>query len=297
MKKRLILALSALSLCILAGCASINITINKKGNLLQDLEKVNTFANIYDKYGSFRIDVFGTHADGTKDDYSVYYGDNTYVNINKYGTNIDDHGDVYGYDTESDYYFRYVFPGDSYELYKNDNEMTACFRYDDEEKIISREDRDGKICLCTDSKTKNLRQLLESWGFDPDTVDRVISEYIIDSDTLVIEDIKTYAVINGEKILYSDTVMNLDSDDFVPDKGITEAITSDDKRTVTVIADPGTADEKVYSDTIIKGGLFFVQYPTGYENTLYDDSECTIPHEISSDRDSDLTVYIKRSGD
>ena len=295
MKKRLILALSALGLCILTGCASINITINKKGDLLKDLAEINNYDDICDKYGNVRIDVSGTHADGSKDDYSKYIGDNTYVTVNKYGTTIDDHGDVYGYDSEMDVPFRYVFPGDSYETYQNEMEEKRGFAYTDTEKIVSREDKDGKIYLATEEGSGAAGPILESWGFDPDTVDKVYTEYIIDGDTLVIEETKAYAVIDGKKNMYSETIVNIAADEYVPDKIITDAITSDDHRTLTLIADPGTADEKVYSSTIIKGGLFFVKYPDGYENRLYDDSECTVIHESVADRSLDMTVYIKRS--
>ena len=294
MKKQVILALSVIAMCILTGCANVDITITPKGNLLRDLEKANTYTEIYEKNGSFRVDVFGTHADGTKDDYSVYYEGDTYVSVNKYGTEIDDHGDVYGFDTEQDTPFKYLFFGDAYETYRNTYEMGANFAYFDSEKIVSREEKEGKLFLNTESPTEALRYNLESWGFDPDTVEKVVTEYIIDSDSLLIEDTKAYAVVDGKKNLYSDTVLVLDSDEFVPDKIITDAITSTDTRTITVIADPGTADEKEYKETIKKGGVVFIQVPSGYDGTLYDDSECTVVHAPVPDKNSDSTVYVKR---
>ena len=97
MKKTLTLMLSVLSLCMLAGCANVNITITKKDDLLRDLEKNNRYDDIFDKYGYFRVDVSGTRADGTENEYSVYYGD-TYIEARKQHIIIDDHGDLYGYD-------------------------------------------------------------------------------------------------------------------------------------------------------------------------------------------------------
>ena len=297
MKKHLILALSALSLCILTGCASIDITINKKGDLLKDIEKASECTNIYDKYGNFRIDVLGTHADNTADDYSIYYSDNSYIVVNRYGTTIDDHGDVYGYDTEMDAPFRYIFFDDAYETYKKENEMVKGFGYSETEKIISREEKDGKIFLQTEDTPEAIVYILESWGFDPDTVERTYAEYIIDSDTLIAQNIKAYAVVDGKKVLYSDTTISPDNDGFVPDKVITDAISSNDNRTITVITDPGSADERSFSETIIKGGVCFIPYPSGYEPVLYDDSECTVIHQPSPDRNSDMTLYMKRSGE
>lgn len=294
MKKQTVLVLSVICLCMLTGCANVDINVNLKGNLLRDLEKPNAFSEIYKNNGSFRVDVFGTHADGTTDDYSMYYMGDTYVSVNKYGTEIDEHGDVYGFDIEQNAPYRYLFVGDSYEEYKNTHEVGSTFGFNEGEKIVSREEKDGKLFIHTEIPSNEVIRLLESWGFDPDTVDKCYTEYVIDSESMIIEDCKAYAVVDGKNIRYSDTVLVADSGEFVPDKTITDAINSTDLRTITVIADPGTDDEKEYKATIVKGGSFFVEVPSGYDETLYDDRECMVVHEYSADQNGDLTLYVKQ---
>ena len=111
--------------------------------------------------------------------------------------------------------------------------------------------------------------------------------------SLLVLEMKCYAVKGGKSILYSDTVPDLDAEEYVPDQSITDGVFGDDFRTLTVIADAGTDEEKAYSQTATRGSLIYSMIPDEYEQRLYVDSACTIEKD-SKDWVSAQTYYIKR---
>ena len=77
------------------------------------------------------------------------------------------------------------------------------------------------------------------------------------------------------------------------DPQLLDMLFSQDKRTVTVIADPGTQDETMYSVQVGKGCMVYV-FPSAEHPNLYLDRECTQPVEFIDDYDSDLLIYTLR---
>jgi hypothetical protein len=68
-----------------------------------------------------------------------------------------------------------------------------------------------------------------------------------------------------------------------------------DLRTVTIVSNPGTENEKTESIQVAKGLQveFSADFFAGEFFTLYTDSACTQIFEEDSNVNTDLTVYVK----
>ena len=71
---------------------------------------------------------------------------------------------------------------------------------------------------------------------------------------------------------------------------------TEDMRTITVVSNPGTEQEKTESVLSTKGLIVGLSPEAAYADrtfTLYTDAACTQPLEEAPDVNSDVTVYIK----
>ena len=74
------------------------------------------------------------------------------------------------------------------------------------------------------------------------------------------------------------------------------SIFGDDFRTLTVITDPGTDDEKTYTQTVTKGSAFQIIASEEYDPEFNSDKECTqVCTDESLDTTDDQTVYMKKA--
>ena len=294
MRKNILLILSVAAIYLFSGCASNNSGMDDD-SLMKALEASNQYDAILEKNGSFVMKVYGTHADGTIDDYTLYFSDGRYVNDNKYRTLITENGDVYGFDKTYNLPMRYLFIGDYYNTHETEFCPKSGFEYSEKEKVTSRREENGRIYLETSISTDDpaAAATLASWGFSPDEIDSEHTEYTIDAGSLLILELKSYVVTGDKRILYSNSVLDLDAEEYVPDQSIIDGVFGDDFRTLTVIADADTDEEKAYSQTVTRGSLIYSLMPDEYEQMLYVDSACTIEKD-SMDLVSDQTYYLKR---
>ena len=69
--------------------------------------------------------------------------------------------------------------------------------------------------------------------------------------------------------------------------------TGEQKATVTFVADPDTDHEVTASVTVPLYSTVHFNAGKGIENKLYDDRECTIPHDKKWDKKSDTVIYVR----
>lgn len=118
--------------------------------------------------------------------------------------------------------------------------------------------------------------------------------YELDAKNYEVITMKTYVVKTDDtEIQVNDVTRVTNPETYVVDEEIINIINSEDKRTVTVIAYPGTDQEKTYSASIGKGNIIFMYLPEDGAQTLYVDAECTTVYEGGADLNEDLTVYYK----
>lgn len=287
---------------LMTACSKVNVNIygakdtieadNHESGILEELGEANQFDSIVDRNGRLFYTVNCIFKDGHESPYTIYKDGTRYVQDDEYRLLIIEDDDVYGYDKEEEEYFRCLFI-DSYDLFVESWELSAVYRPDEREEILSREDKDGIIYLETSGAGECVEDVYTSYGFSREDVDSVYCEYVIDEDTLQILDVKSYVVKDDEKILYSEIILDADCDEYVPDEELMDGVFSDDSMTLTVITDAGTDDEKIYSRTVTKGSCIRVEPGDDFYYELYEDPGCEIK-AVDIDRTEDETVYLKR---
>lgn len=132
---------------------------------------------------------------------------------------------------------------------------------------------------------------------------------LLDGDYPLIQytlDAKTYAVLKS-----SETIMHKDGTEgavFVTEaeynaerpeaakKLLDRATATENIRTLTIIANPGTDQEKEYKETVLKGEKIVPYFPDDTWK-LYTDAECTQEKTEPADLQADATYYAKSTAD
>lgn len=267
-------------------------SVQENTSFLSDLAEINTIDSMVDRNGRVFYTIKEIMADGTNISYTIYQDKTRFVSVDDNGLLIEENGDVYGTDTEENLPIRYLFIGDTYDDFVEEYKMEAICGYDAEEKITSKEVRDGVIYLETELAKEAYEEYYIAYGYTSDNVDYILSEYEIDSETKEIYDLKTYVVFDEEKTLLANVIRDKECEEYVADKEITDGVFGSDSRTFSVVTDAGTTDEKIYTQTVTKGSGIIIYIPEEFEETIYADAEYT--EEIVIDRTKDQTGYLKR---
>lgn len=137
---------------------------------------------------------------------------------------------------------------------------------------------------------------------DQEEIDSI--EGLVSCEEELVLDAKTYDLISVKSIFrYEDEVYE-GTTTFTYDVEIPEIIKTfmeydqqtEDMRTITVVSNPGTEQEKTESVLSPKGLIVGLSPEAAYADrtfTLYTDAACTQPLEEAPDVNSDVTVYIK----
>ena len=137
---------------------------------------------------------------------------------------------------------------------------------------------------------------------DQEEIDSI--EGLVSCEEELVLDAKTYDLISVKSIFrYEDEVYE-GTTTFTYDVEIPEIIKTfmeyaqqtEDMRTITVVSNPGTEQEKTESVLSPKGLIVGLSPEAAYADrtfTLYTDAACTQPLEEAPDVNADVTVYIK----
>ncbi|MCR5000581.1 MAG: DUF3089 domain-containing protein [Lachnospiraceae bacterium] len=305
MKKRLnVLMLCLVMALAITGCSNVNINIyndeNKTENresedFFRELEKENTFDALTEKYGNISYRLTGRYKDGSPDEYTIYLDEERYVQDDEYRLLIIEKDKVYGYDKVNDGPCNYLFPG-NYDEFRSRPYYHSLFVMNEEEEIISREEKDGYIYLETIMPASYAADVYTSFGYSVNDADSIFAEYTIDAATMDILELQSYLIKGYEKTWLSGQVLDRECDEYVTDPELVEGVFGDDVRTVTAIVDAGTDKEREYEQSVTKGSLISFYFGDEFYQALYTDSDCVTPL-TKADRSKDLTVYLKRRVD
>ena len=259
---------------------------------MQELERINSVDSMINKYGYAGYTCKETLADGSDFLYTIYKDENREVYTDKYGVLIKENQDIYGNDEENDLYIRYLFIGDTYEEFRSFYFDVSIHEYSEKEEVTLKEVKDGMIYLETEIKDGIDKELLATYGFESENIEYILTEYVIDESTLEIYEVKSYVVMGNQKNIFLSVKWEKECEEYILDEEIIEGVYGDDSRTLSVVVDEGTADEKVYTQTVTKGSAIIVMIPEEFEQKVYADPECT--EEAIVDKMNDQTLYLKR---
>ena len=288
MKKRIFIGLlSVVMVMASAGCSKTGKIDDS--DYLRMIESANTYDALTAANGTFRSVSFYHYGDGTTEDV-IYYGDKDTVLFNDAtGSVVISNGEAYGYDVDDGYY-KWLFPGNYFDYHRSVNWLWKLTS----EKIISKKEKNGLIYLETYSdEADNIEYFADIYKYGKEEIEKLILSYVIDAKDNEILENTEYVVIKGEKILCATTRLERGVEKQYPDQKIIDALSRTDTRTLTVITDGGTAQEKAYSRTVPKGCGIYVFFGNDFEPVRYSDKECTV--EVpEADYYTDATYYLKR---
>ncbi|MCD8347879.1 MAG: hypothetical protein LUD16_08045 [Lachnospiraceae bacterium] len=260
---------------------------------LQELVEPNLLDELAAQYGRVSLTLTVFYTDGTESDWTIYQDNTYYVSEDEYGIMVDEGGDVYGIDYETEETYRYLFVGDAYESFREEMELPSCYAYSENEQIVSREVSDGMIYLETVLYYADAPVYLENraqFGFEESELVYELTEFVIDEETNEILTVNSYAVSNEEMTLFMTTTLNREPEEYVPDEELTGAVSGEDV-SLSVVTDAGTDEEAVYTQTMSEGGTIIIQCGNEFDAYYYADPDCTEVLESIAGYD---TVYLKR---
>ncbi|MBQ0018630.1 MAG: hypothetical protein KBS63_05465 [Clostridiales bacterium] len=285
MKRRLTLLICIACLCLCA-CGA-----DKDDNTLEKIRDAN-LNNVLQEKGqtvSFRTDNY--NAENEIESSYVYLNPDRVVYECKDRVEINEKGDVYGFDNVEQNFYRYLFLDGSYETFEV---QVTGYVWNPDETVLSKEEKDGELIVRAqdggEETLANMAAMMSYYGFDVPETFTIINEYIMDPETYEINCYNVYANFGDEDILLIKSIRIDNPKAYEVDSKITDAINAEDCRVVTIIADPGTDDEKVYKQTIAKGCIIRMGLSMEYPS-LYTDEACTQEYTGGADLNKDLTLY------
>ena len=305
MKRKLITVMMFVVLLLAFTGCSLNINIAAPGqvktgdaSLLTEIFDANTFEGIVARNGRMSYTLINHFKDGTEYESTIYMDDNMYAmdSYDGYGIIlIIRDNEAFGYDPEKGGYYNTVFVA-SIDQYKEENELSSFFDEEENEEIVSVEEKNGMLYIETFITPDESDESFRFFGYEKDDIDRFSCEYTVDAATLEILDLKTYITKDDQRIPYTEHILDRNCEEYVPDKELNDAVFGDDVRTATIYADAGTDRERVLTGTVTKGSSIYVYTGDEYYSALYEDKDCVVPYR-KTDRTKDLTLYLKRRTD
>lgn len=276
--------------------------VEEEGNILQEMESANAANTLVEKHGKAAYQSIYYYADGTEESDYRYKDAAIYALENEYQTMIDEGGEVYGYNKEEAIFFRYLFVGDAYEEFSASevDEPLVGYQYEESEKVISQEEKDGSLYVTTEMIDQEvIKSTADSFGYEADEVEKDTYLYQLDPATYEIQKMThTFQLTDGTEKVLEENVQVEDPEDYVPEEQIKETVFAEDNiRTVTITADPGADQEQVYTQTITKGNGVNAMVPSDYDQTFYQDADCTTAYTGGVDRNEDMQLYVKSQAD
>lgn len=266
-------------------------------DLIQKLEAANSEEALMQKNEKVAFTAAYSFADGTVASQYNYADSQRAVVENDYCIVIDEQGDVYGFNNEEKTTFHALFADGAYEPYRESYQLSmTIFKADDREKVVDWEEKDGIIELSTSIKDKSfVDEMTAGYLYEDGAVESLIYEYEIDAKSYEITKSYLYAVLpDGDKVEMHRSERVADPETYVVEEQIHSAVFEGDMRKVTLTENPGTKQEKIYTQTVSKGNEIQVNLSPGHSGELYLDAACTVPYEGGADKNEDLDLYYIR---
>ena len=225
-----------------------------------------------------------------------YYADESLqVRESNGSVTIYQNGQVFGFDNEEKRPFLSLFLDNTQEEYTDSGISDYPLQ---EERVLTCTEDKGELAVQTvvdDTEILDFyQQLLFELGYENAQLERICYSYVLDAQTYRIKSETMFTELaDGSTLLLSEVRYMEQTEPYEIEPQLLDLLFSQDKRTVTVIADPGTADENVYEVQVGKGCEVYVFCSAEHPN-LYLDAACTQLVESIDDYDSDLLIYTIR---
>ncbi len=290
-KKNIVLALLICMACLcLSACG-----VADEENILEKICDANSNSALQEKGKilAFRADIYD--AEGNTDSSYAYLDPDRVVYESADRTEINEKGDIYGYDNYEKNVYRYLFLDDSAEYYSV--EATG-YSPSSGETVLSVNKNGRNLIVRTQEKGEgnlaNMEFMMIYYGYDVPETFSIINEYVLDPKTYEIKCYNVYANFGKKDFLLIKNERVDNPEVYKVDTTVIDAINAENSRVVTIIADPGTGNETTYKQTIAKGCIIHVGLSSEH-SFLYTDEACTQEYVGGADLNDDLMLYTKHN--
>ena len=165
------------------------------------------------------------------------------------------------------------------------------------EMVKTCEKKDGKLYVSTELSPEDSRKIAASGGFIYNDGEIVKGDYVLDAKTLaILSQRQMTAAADGTERTFSTTTVtyNVQRPDIAATMYEHATAPVENPRTMTVIVDPDTASEQTFTVQVPKGDSVAIIPPEEYHQKLFLDRACTEAVTGATDRNKDITVYLKK---
>lgn len=165
------------------------------------------------------------------------------------------------------------------------------------ETVTSVEEDGDTLVVRSRMAPEDLAALYEAAGADPIDGDYTTETYVLAADDLrLLSDASSLWHADGSGGEIGTVTVTYGAERPENAQILYEHLTAPDRRTVTVVLDPGTEEERALTATAQRGDQVFPYLPEGHYD-LYLDPDCTEAYTGGADPQSDLTLYSPREAD
>lgn len=299
-KKKTGCALAAVICTVLMGCSAGAQETDEQ--ILARIAEVNTVPALLEQHKSVEYRSVLYDADGEEYDAQYMYADQDAVAYEYVGAGVDycGGGEGFGYLEELGLPYRTLFVDDAYETQFAAMHDIALVEFAEEEQLLSVREEDGLLTVESVLPNAFAKEYYPDYKIVQQMAetDEYHTLYKIDPDSCELQSVLGYILHeDGSDLVVEGTKVYFDVDAYQPRESLLDSLYSEDSREVTVIADPGTEEETVYTQTICKGGLIRMEYSQEHQ-TLYSDEACTQPvrESLAADALQSDAVYYMMEG-
>lgn len=255
---------------------------NQLEAILASSQRVGVKADLYDAQGNITS-------------WYRYADESLLVSETDAAVTIHRDGQVFGFDNEEKRPYIILFLDNT----QAENTMDGIsYRSVRGERVQSCMESNGELAVQTVVDDPEIldtyQEMLFELGYENAQLKQICFSYVLDARTYRIKSQALFTELTDSSMLLLSEVRSLEqTQPYEIDRQLLDMLFSQDLRTVTVIADPGTQDETMYSVQVGKGCMVQIFCSPEHPN-LYLDAECTQPVEFIDDYDSDLLLYTLR---
>ena len=231
--------------------------------ILAHYENVSENAVYYTAQGDVLMSVY-QYADSKT---VVREDNNSYVDIQYQDA-------IYSYDPEVPDEVQVLFGMEGVAEAEWENRMNSSIEFGptEGETLAEVREADGRLVLTVLAEAK--AEELFGWEDEIQPGTQTVYTIEVDAETYVVYGGTGYVKMpDGTELKYSDFRFSYDVAPYEPSEEMLQVINGTDK-TLTVIADPGTEQEKIYVKSCGENGELYVMPAEGYHK-LYEDAACT----------------------
>lgn len=290
--------IAACTVLLLTACGKS--TDNNTDDILLKINEANTKEALKENNDKVGYSLVFSDANGSETAIFTYQDADTYLYDYYYdgihSLVVDQSGNMTYYYGAEDTYVTGLFVGENAYAEESSQWSVTWYEYDLQEKIIDSKKSNEMLIVETEINDADaLAEYAEMYACDVEEIEKVAGHYEVDAQnyeiykmSFIIHFTDGTTVTNMQVSRVENYVDYMPSDDMMPKTDL-------GTRTVTLIENPGTPEEKELQFKVPHGYEFDVYFSDEYDDDVYADAAFTTELEVSDDLTQDVIGYIRKA--